>query len=421
MVDRRNHIYITSTDGIPKEMHSKTQCKILEWWTFAGFKYKSNTVIRKDVPDTSNSNLELASLAIDLGSFSSETERNHLQNCWTLDNANDTHVTNSAGGSIKTRDGTVNDTILAGANRFPGKKDMENWSIFDRVTWDLIVIKPAYNGDQYASHFQCTTCRLHIVYTHRTKAESVDLIEQFFELVKTQFKSKVRFFHCDGETTLGRQFEEICQRRGVIIEKIASYTLAQNGALKRADAILVRKARSILIGAKLPVSLWKEAFKCAAYLENRIPKKQLMYRSAHEMTRGQAPSYANLHPFGCQAYVLNKSIPKKENMEPRAHIEYLVCSILWRYKGRSHDDQADRPTNQSTEKPDYELSENIQDPTDRTHSPTTSSPNIETTPRTATLIPSNTRNTAERAEEISGNLSSTNILPNMTLTPRTCG
>jgi hypothetical protein len=45
---------------------------------------------------------------------------------------------------------------------------------------------------------------------------------------------------------------------GIIIERTAPYTPAQNGAAKRSGRAIVMKARCLHIGARLPSVLWPE-------------------------------------------------------------------------------------------------------------------------------------------------------------------
>lgn len=49
------------------------------------------------------------------------------------------------------------------------------------------------------------------------------------------------------------------------------YSSFQNGAVERAHRIIEAKARSLLIGGRVPPSLWTEAVSCSVYLLNRTP------------------------------------------------------------------------------------------------------------------------------------------------------
>ena len=100
-----------------------------------------------------------------------------------------------------------------------------------------------YNGDKWISHFQCMTYTFNIVYTHRVKSESMDLIEYTLELIKNQYGRDVRYIRLDGETSLASAFNQNIARRGIKVERTAPDTPAQNGGSERIGWMLVIKAR----------------------------------------------------------------------------------------------------------------------------------------------------------------------------------
>jgi hypothetical protein len=51
---------------------------------------------------------------------------------------------------------------------------------FDRILYDLIQLKTAYNGNQWVSHFYCTTTAFNIIYTYINKSESMEIVEHLF-------------------------------------------------------------------------------------------------------------------------------------------------------------------------------------------------------------------------------------------------
>jgi hypothetical protein len=78
------------------------------------------------------------------------------------------------------------------------------------------------------------------------------------------------------------------------------------------------------IEAKLPADLWPECTQASAYLGNRILAKQLDWKILFEVATRKKPRYAHLHPYSCKAYPINKHLPHKKKLEPRAYIGYLV-------------------------------------------------------------------------------------------------
>lgn len=198
----------------------------------------------------------------------------------------------------------------------PAEKPLE------RVAYDLIPMDIGYNGDKWVSHFYCFVTGMDFVYTHRKKSHAFDVIEEFLKMVKTRYNRTVRFIRTDGERTLGGRYDELT--RGITTERSSPDTPEQNGAAERSGGVIIRKARCLRIAANLPANLWPEIVKATGYLNNRTPKRSRGWKTPYEALLEQKPNLAHLHAYGCKAYPLNKDIPRKQKMLPRAHIGYLV-------------------------------------------------------------------------------------------------
>ena len=222
----------------------------------------------------------------------------------------------------------------------------------ERVHMDIIDNMIAYNGSRYCCHFMDDATRLHVVYIlgSRQQAEIMGAIRAFVHLMKTQWSCKVAIFKLDGERALGLAFHTFCKEEG--IEQIESlpYSPEQNGAIERAGKAISERARSLIIDAKIPKELWPEAYKAATYMLNRTPtqitnpdnpskhKWIIPIQQMHALTTGYnvRPNLANLHVYGCRAYVKRSEQDigsRHDKMEPRALIGYLVgfiASNIWR-------------------------------------------------------------------------------------------
>ena len=195
---------------------------------------------------------------------------------------------------------------------------------FIRVNYDLIPMELAFNNDKYVSHFTCSYTGYDWAWTHAKKSQSVSIVDAFLNLIENRYGRRVQFFHTDGETSLGGDFETLIAREGMTTERTAPYTPDQNGHAERSGGVILAKARSMRIAASLPSNLWPEMIHAAVYLKNRTPRKQLGWKTQFEMLHQKKPSLAHLHVYGCRAYPLNKHIPRLQKLEPRAHIGYLV-------------------------------------------------------------------------------------------------
>jgi hypothetical protein len=103
-----------------------------------------------------------------------------------------------------------------------------------------------------------------------------------------------------------------------------------HGAAERSGGLIITKARLIRINANLPENLWPEVIIAAGYLVNRMPCKQLDWKSPiqvlqeHRGVSNPKQNIAHLRVYGCRAYPLIHKIPKKQKLQPRARIGYLV-------------------------------------------------------------------------------------------------
>jgi len=134
-------------------------------------------------------------------------------------------------------------------------EEPENGVPFDRTTWDMIQLNTGYNGDEYVSHFQCRQYLFNLVYTHRKKSDSLQLFEKAINLVENQYKGKIRYIRLDGETSLGKAFELMVTEKGIKPERTAPDTPTQNGGSKCSRRVLITKARTMRIKAKLPANM----------------------------------------------------------------------------------------------------------------------------------------------------------------------
>lgn len=103
---------------------------------------------------------------------------------------------------------------------------------------------------------------------------------------------------------------------GILQQVSCPGTPEQNGVAERKHRHIVEMGLTMLFNAKLPLSLWVDAFLTAVYLINRLPSTVLKMESPFFMLFKQYPEYRSLRIFGCQCfpylrdYGKNKFSPK---------------------------------------------------------------------------------------------------------------
>ncbi|XP_021959280.1 uncharacterized protein LOC110855167 [Folsomia candida] len=158
-------------------------------------------------------------------------------------------------------------------------------------------------GAQYFLLLKDDATGFRTVYFLKSKDEAKDRIKCYIEFMENQTGRKVKICRSDngGEfcnSTLASYFRD----RGIIHETTVSYNPEMNGRSEREIRTLKDCARTILLAAKLPESLWAEAVATTVYVHNRILDKQSPNITAFEAIFGKKPSLRHLRVFGSVAF-----------------------------------------------------------------------------------------------------------------------
>ncbi|KAJ0808240.1 putative RNA-directed DNA polymerase [Helianthus annuus] len=147
-------------------------------------------------------------------------------------------------------------------------------------------------------------------YLLKSKTEVFENIKYFYELVLTQFKSKIKVFRSDNGTEfVNNQMVNFCSGKGIIHQTSCSYTPQQNGIVERKHRHLLNVARALMFQGGLPLRFWSDCVLTAVYLINRLPTLVLDGKSPYECMFGFKPSLEHLRNFGCLCFstILNES------------------------------------------------------------------------------------------------------------------
>ena len=74
-------------------------------------------------------------------------------------------------------------------------------------------------------------------------------------LAKHHYNMPISFIHTNDKQALGKAFEDIYTEEGIILERTAPYTPAQNGKTERSGRAITTKARCMRIASNLPHDL----------------------------------------------------------------------------------------------------------------------------------------------------------------------
>ena len=127
---------------------------------------------------------------------------------------------------------------------------------FYRIIYDLIDISTTINKDYWIFHFVCFETEFHIIYTHKFKSKTIEIIVKVIYIIETKYKNRVVFFQSDDERVLNDKFDAFITLKEIIFENSALNTSTQNDYIERLKAILLIKVKAIRIQVGLLKYLW---------------------------------------------------------------------------------------------------------------------------------------------------------------------
>ncbi|KAL2249992.1 UNVERIFIED_CONTAM: Copia protein [Sesamum indicum] len=108
------------------------------------------------------------------------------------------------------------------------------------------------------------------------KSQAQEKLEQFYNLIHTQFDCKIKQIKTDNGTEFTNENCQIFfKNKGIIHQKSCAYTPQQNGKVERKHRHLLEVARSLMFQASMLQKFWTEALLTATYIINRLPSHAL--------------------------------------------------------------------------------------------------------------------------------------------------
>ncbi|KID93530.1 reverse transcriptase, partial [Metarhizium majus ARSEF 297] len=205
----------------------------------------------------------------------------------------------------------------------PNKPFEEIWVDWTDLTEDyqgfvrVMFITDAYSGLVFP----------YFLKSHGVGKENRRILRDFFNWIEVQYSFKPKAIRSDGEL-FSKEVRKELKRRSIEAKKSAPNTQAQNGGAERAGGVIMEKARTMRIAAKLPHNLWKDIVEAACYLRNRTPLERNKWHSPFGSVFKKQPILSHLKAYGCKAFAMTADaqlkLHRKQKLEPRAHIGYLV-------------------------------------------------------------------------------------------------
>ena len=135
------------------------------------------------------------------------------------------------------------------------------------------------------------------------KSFKVEVENQLNKMIKTIRSDRGGEYYgkydSSGEQRPG-PFAKFLEECGIVPQYTMPGSPSMKGVAERRNITLKDMVRSMISYSNLPISLWGEALKTAAYILNRVPTKATA-KTPYELWTGKKPSLKHLHIWGCPA------------------------------------------------------------------------------------------------------------------------
>lgn len=142
------------------------------------------------------------------------------------------------------------------------------------------------------------------IYCLKGKAHMHLALAKLFTEFEVETGHRILRIHSDqGSEFLNNKVEQLLALEHAIHETSAAYTPQQNGLVEREIQSITQMARTMLLSADVPPTMWDEAVKTACFIRNRLPNKSVS-TSPYEAATGRRPSITHLCEFGRQVHIV---------------------------------------------------------------------------------------------------------------------
>ncbi len=203
------------------------------------------------------------------------------------------------------------------------QKESIDYSL-SRIDYDLISMNEKYNENYWINHFVDFYTRMNFVYTHSRKNDAFSMIREFLKTIRIRYDQIVRFIRMNDERILEFEYRDFMKMRKIATKRFASYTSFQNDKIERSEKILMIRTRTMRIETNLSINMWSKVFKSIDYLNNRILRRALAWKTFFEALIEKKSNLTHLQSYECRAYFLKNIISRKNRLKSKTFIDYLV-------------------------------------------------------------------------------------------------
>ena len=130
-----------------------------------------------------------------------------------------------------------------------------------------------------------------VSYLAQNKSDLPLILKDYVKKNQANFNKKIVHLYIDnGSEYLSTKMKNFCIDNGISYHLTIPYTPHLNGVAERVMRSITKKARTLLIEAKLDKQFWGEAVLTATFLLNRVPTRALKQnKTPYELWHGKKP------------------------------------------------------------------------------------------------------------------------------------
>lgn len=196
--------------------------------------------------------------------------------------------------------------------------DNDNYKPLELIQSDLSGPHPrSHSGNEYFQIIVDKQSKYISIDLLKAKNEAPSNIIDFVEFMERQTTWNCKRIRTDGAAELNSKFfMDWCRDSRIIKETSAPYCQSQNGLAERNIQSINNMITCMLLQSGLTKTYWAEAAPYAAYVLNRIPRRDSTL-CPYEIMFNRKPDLNLVHAFGCEAFAhIHK--PKQKKFEAKA-------------------------------------------------------------------------------------------------------
>jgi hypothetical protein len=195
------------------------------------------------------------------------------------------------------------------------KSDSKAEGVLELINLDVCVPIPSTSLSGYVYYVSFIDDYSHKtwVYFLKSKDEVFGKFKEFKALIDNLSERKIKILRIDngGEYT-SKEFVSFCRYVGIKRELNTPYNPQQNGVAERKNRTIMEAVKTLIHDHDLPMHLCEEAARTTMYVQNKLSRSALGFKTPEEMFYGKKPEVRHLKIFGFLVFV---QIPNERRTE----------------------------------------------------------------------------------------------------------